>query len=583
MRRNLLLILVAFFAMNAFAGIKWYNPIEAGFPVIQNQGWTGEERENPYNRFPLRAKDNVRGAVWSLSHHSAGECIVFTTNAKEIHVRYKVGGGKYMNHMPATGVTGVDLYTKSRNGDELWAAPMHYSFGDTVKYQFGRGERILDFDANHNHPHTYTLYLPLYNEVKWLEIGVGDGDKFQFEQLRAERPVVVYGTSIAHGACASRAGMAWTNILHRRLGRPVLNLGFSGNAFFEKGVIDMLGEIDAKVYILDALPNSHMIKPHEVLKDTIMKAVKQLRSLRPDASILLTDHYGYPHSVTYKYWRGEEKHANDAMKAAYEQLIAEGVSSLYHLTYNELGMSLDATVEGVHPSDYGMVLYANAYEKELRTILNEPVGKYKTTVPVEQSRDFYNWLERHNQIIKDGREAKHFKRVVIGNSIMHQWGGLPDFQIQRGEKVWNKYMKGTFNMGCGWDRLENILWRVYHDELDGFTADNIYMMIGTNNIGISGEEEILAGIENIVSAVRVRRPEAKITLIGIFPRANCEALVARLNVGIANVAKKMGVNFRDPGKAMLKEDGTIEPSLFVDGLHPSAEGYERVVKGFIEK
>jgi lysophospholipase L1-like esterase len=109
------------------------------------------------------------------------------------------------------------------------------------------------------------------------------------------------------------------------------------------------------------------------------------------------------------------------------------------------------------------------------------------------------------------------------------------------------------------------------------------MMIGTNNIGISGEEEILAGIENIVSAVRVRRPEAKITLIGIFPRANCEALVARLNVGIANVAKKMGVNFRDPGKAMLKEDGTIEPSLFVDGLHPSVEGYERVVKGFIEK
>ena len=583
MRRNLLLILVAFFAMNAFAGIKWYNPIEAGFPVIQNQGWTGEERENPYNRFPLRAKDNVRGAVWSLSHHSAGECIVFTTNAKEIHVRYKVGGGKYMNHMPATGVTGVDLYTKSRNGDELWAAPMHYSFGDTVKYQFGRGERILDFDANHNHPHTYTLYLPLYNEVKWLEIGVGDGDKFQFEQLRAERPVVVYGTSIAHGACASRAGMAWTNILHRRLGRPVLNLGFSGNAFFEKGVIDMLGEIDAKVYILDALPNSHMIKPHEVLKDTIMKAVKQLRSLRPDASILLTDHYGYPHSVTYKYWRGEEKHANDAMKAAYEQLIAEGVSSLYHLTYNELGMSLDATVEGVHPSDYGMVLYADAYEKELRTILNEPVGKYKTTVPVEQSRDFYNWLERHNQIIKDGREAKHFKRVVIGNSIMHQWGGLPDFQIQRGEKVWNKYMKGTFNMGCGWDRIENVLWRIYHDELDGFTADNIYMMIGTNNIGYSSDEEIIGGIGHLVNAIRARRPEAKLTLIGIFPRAGQEARVKRLNTGIANEAHRLGVEFRDPGKNMLLEDGKIDAALFVDGLHPNNEGYEKVVKAFTEK
>ena len=583
MRRNLLLFFVAFLSMNAFAEIKWYNPLQAGFPVIQNQAWTGEERENPYNRFPLRAKDNVRRAVWSLSHHSAGECIVFTTNAKEIYVRYTLAGGKYMNHMPATGVSGVDLYTKSRNGDELWAAAMHYSFGDTVKYQFGNAKRPLEFDSNTNHPHTYTLYLPLYNEVKWMEIGVSDGDKFQFEQLRADRPIVVYGTSITHGACASRPGMAWTNILHRRLGRPVYNLGFSGNAYFEKGVIDLLGEIDAKAYIIDALPNSHTIRPFETLRDTIVNAVKQLRSLRPDAPILLADHLGYPHSGTYKYWKGEEKHANDAMKAAYEKLIAEGVTALYHINYDELGMSQDATVEGVHPSDYGMVLYADAYEKKMRGILNEPVGKYKTTVPVEQSRDFYNWLERHNQIIKDGREGEHFKRVVIGNSIMHQWGGLPGFQIQRGEKVWNKYMKGTFNMGCGWDRLENILWRVYHDELDGFTADNIYMMIGTNNIGVSSEEEILGGIEHIVSAVRVRRPEAKITLIGIFPRANNEEVVRRLNVGIANIATKMGVAFRDPGKAMLLDDGKIDASLFVDGLHPNSEGYSRVVKGFLEK
>ena len=81
----------------------------------------------------------------------------------------------------------------------------------------------------------------------------------------------------------------------------------------------------------------------------------------------------------------------------------------------------------------------------------------------------------------------------------------------------------------------------------------------------------------------MRRPEAKITLIGIFPRANCEAVVARLNVGIANVARKMGVGFRDPGKAMLLEDGKIDASLFVDGLHPNNEGYERVVKGFTEK
>ena len=143
MKKNLLLIIAALSSLAAAAQIKWFNPMDAGFPVIQNQAWVGEERENPYNRFPLCAKENVRKYVWSLSRHSAGECIVFTTNAKEIQVRYVVKGAKAKNHMPATGVSGVDLYTKNRNGVELWAAPSRYSMGDTVKYTFGGGSRSL--------------------------------------------------------------------------------------------------------------------------------------------------------------------------------------------------------------------------------------------------------------------------------------------------------------------------------------------------------------------------------------------------------------------------------------------------------
>ena len=584
MKRHLLLIFfTVFISVSVFSRIKWYNPIEADFPVIQNQAWVDEERENPYNRFPLRAKKSVRPAVWSLSRYTAGECIVFTTNAKKIMVRYTVSGGKAMYHMPATGVSGLDLYTKSRNGKELWAAASTYSMGDTVKYQFGSDEKALEFDSNTSHPHTYTLYLPLYNEVNWMEIGVEESDLFRFEELRAERPIVVYGTSIVHGACASRPGMAWSNILHRRLGHPVFNLGFSGNAFFEKDIIALLGEIDAKLYILDALPNSHTISPMEVLVDTIVQAVKQLRNLRPDVPILLADHYGYPHGSTSKYWNGQEKYANEAQKKAYELLIDEGMGELYRIKYDEYGMSQDATVEGIHPSDYGMALYANAYSKKIMDILNEPIGNYKTTVPVEQSRDFYNWMERHNKIIKDGREAKHFKRIIIGNSIIHHWGGIEDFQIQRGDAVWKKYLKGTFNLGCGWDRIENVLWRVYHGELDDVTADYIYMMIGTNNIGNSSEEEIIAGIRHLVNAIRVRRPEAKFTLVGLFPRANNEDLVKKINIKIANIARNMGVYFRDPGKAMLLENGKIDNSLFVDGLHPNNKGYAKVVEGFFEK
>ena len=65
----------------------------------------------------MKAKGGVRGTVWSLSHHSAGECISFVTNAKKIEARYIVAGGKFMWHMPATGVAGVDQYTKNNDYD----------------------------------------------------------------------------------------------------------------------------------------------------------------------------------------------------------------------------------------------------------------------------------------------------------------------------------------------------------------------------------------------------------------------------------------------------------------------------------
>ena len=68
-------------------------------------------------------------------------------------------------------------------------------------------------------------------------------------------PIVVYGTSIAQGGCASRPGLAWTNILGRKLDRPVINLAFSGNGKLEKELIELLSEIDASLYVLDCLPN----------------------------------------------------------------------------------------------------------------------------------------------------------------------------------------------------------------------------------------------------------------------------------------------------------------------------------------
>jgi hypothetical protein len=88
-----------------------------------------------------------------------------------------------------------------------------------------------------------------------MKIGVPEDKNFSPLPLNKKKPIVVYGTSIAQGACASRPGMAWTAILGRRMNIPLINLGFSGNGKLEKEMLDLIAEIDAEVYILDCLQN----------------------------------------------------------------------------------------------------------------------------------------------------------------------------------------------------------------------------------------------------------------------------------------------------------------------------------------
>ncbi len=570
-----LLFAATLLATGTSAQTKWHNPQEVTFNVVQNQSLPDEAREGFYHRLPASQQGKVRGGVWANSKHAAGECIRFFSNASNIIVRYKVKGRHAMPHMPATGVSGIDLYTNDKDGNEIWLAGQ-YSFRDTITYTF----KGIEYEGD-KREHRYTLFLPLYNEVEWLTIGTDEKASFRFEPLSAELPIVAYGTSICHGACASRPGMAWTNILQRRMGRNVVNLGFSGSAMLESSVIDILAEIDAKAYIIDAMPNAYTM-PVDILPDTIVKAVKRLRAARPHTPIILADHLGYPNSKAIKSRRENERHALNMLTQAFERLQNEGVENIHYLTYNDIALPQDATVEAIHASDYGMVAYADAYEKLLRKILGEEKGEHRSIIPTTQFRDgHYNWYNRHRDIIEKNK-GEHFNRIIIGNSIIHYWGGV-EGNLQRGSDSWATLNGKTLNLGCGWDRTENVLWRIQHDELDNVTADKIILKIGTNNIQKSGgdsDEQITAAIEKIIETIAARRPEAEIIVMGVLPRRDLEKRVKGLNKEISRMAKKNKVKYLDPGKELLGKGGKIDESLFGDGLHPNAEGYRRIAQYF---
>ena len=174
--------------------------------------------------------------------------------------------------------------------------------------------------------------------------------------------------------------------------------------------------------------------------------------------------------------------------------------------------------------------------------------------------------------------------MFFGNSITHYWGGEPAHPLHDGEDSWKKVLEplGTRNFGFGWDRVENVLWRVYHDELDGFKAERVILNIGTNNLHLNTDEEILEGMELLINAIRVRQPQADVLVLGLYPRRDNEARVKALNLKYAKLTGKLNVLFADPGVVLLKGNGKIDESYFSDGLHPNAGGY-RLIAGELGK
>lgn len=574
MKKNLLTLLACLAStlqLSAQTPMQWKNPMNEPFHVVRGQAWQNELK-GTYYRMPDRAEKTIRKAVWDLSRHSAGMSIAFRSDAPQIKIRYQVSGSFSMPHMPSTGVSGVDMYATDINGERLWCSA-RYAFRDTVTYTYNK----LSYGQSASKGFEYEVYLPLYNDVKWLEVGVPEGHTLQFLPASQEKPIVLYGTSIAQGACASRPGMAFGNIIGRKLEHPVVNLGFSGNGQMEPEVFDLLAEIDAQMFILDNMPNMGGDRLPKIYERTI-KGVHKLRK-KSKAPILLVEHYSNSHNGTSIEEERSYKKNNLELRKAYRTLKKEGVQNLHFLSEEELGLTQDCSVEGWHPNDLGMQVYADAYVPKIKEILNETSEERCIFTPLTQQRDSYNWKERHEQVLALNKE-KAPQIVLIGNSITHYWAGEPAATIARGTDSWENLFKGKVvrNMGFGWDRIENALWRIYHGELDGFDAEKIILLMGTNNLEKNTNDEIIDGINELVRAVRHRQPKAQIYVAGILPRAGREARIAVLNETLLVRMHTEEATFIDMSSAFLQPNGRIINELFTDGLHPNKEGYQRMAK-----
>ena len=182
--------------------------------------------------------------------------------------------------------------------------------------------------------------------------------------------------------------------------------------------------------------------------------------------------------------------------------------------------------------------------------------------------------------------------LFVGDSIT-DWFSNPRGQAQApaaGLEVWNKYFSEfkPANFGIAGDTTQGVLWRMQNGELEGFQAKLILLMLGTNNINRNPVDEIVDGDRLIIDEFKKRQPQAKVLVLGIFPRnadpANpLRATIKEINSKLETLADNNKVFYMDIGSKFLTPDGTLTTEVMADGLHPTAKGYQIWADAIIDK
>lgn len=336
-------------------GLTWLSPYEAPLQIA-GLGWFATERV--LRRLPQQPDWPLPEAVDRLADATAGGQVRLRTDSTVVGVDVVLDQAPGMDLMPATGEGGIDADV----GD--WGAQRYWG---TARPGFGTDRyRSVVFKADPA-MRTVTLNLPLYRGVQSLKIGV-DPDAQVAAAPDFPRPgrIAIYGTSVTHGGCASRPGMAYPAILGRRLGHEILNLGFAGNGKGEPEVARVLAQLeDIECFVLDYETN---VLETEALRTSLTEFLPILRERHPVVPILVASKPGFARRLRDAEYLRTCLDRRDIQQQIVERHRAGGDHNIHFVDLGDLDIA-EGTVDGVHPTDSGFTQLADRFEVELRALL----------------------------------------------------------------------------------------------------------------------------------------------------------------------------------------------------------------------
>ena len=316
----------------------------------------------PYDRLPDTLQHRIRKPLWDLSRNTAGLSVRFRSNSTAISLKWENLNGFHMDHMTDIGVRGFDLY--ARQSDGTW------HFAGVARVRSGKEGNSTIVKNMTPEWREYMLFLPLYDGVVKAAIGIDSTasiEKALVNDPITRQPIVFYGTSIMQGGCASRPGMAYTNILQRRLHRACVNLGFSGNGLLDLDVARVMASVDASAFVLDFVPNATV----KQMRDSMMTFYQIIRDAHPTTPILFVHDPIFSTTSYNQSLRKEVTEKNETVDSIFAIIRRRDHHVEMLQGTNQLCEDGEMFVDGIHLTDLGMMRWANLLEPVLRRMMKE--------------------------------------------------------------------------------------------------------------------------------------------------------------------------------------------------------------------
>ena len=322
-------------------------------PRISVHGLYNYAVEPIFKRMPDDIAKSVSERVAGLYTNTAGGRIRFKTDSRYLALRCMIPKITQRPLMSLLNSAGFDVYFMENGVETYW-----YSFyppidlSDTHDECF---EGMVWFENTAERE--ITVYMPLYNDVADVFIGIAPGASLEAHRLYTHSaPILYYGSSITQGASVSRPGMAYQAQLSRRFDADFINLGFASGACGEESIINYMATLDFDIFVSDYDYNA----PNAAhLRNTHSKLYRAIRNTHPNTPyVMLSKPILNRMSNTQ-----ENRERRGIVENTYREALDSGDKNVWFIDGFTLFKGIqpgDICSDGVHPNDLGAYYMANA-------------------------------------------------------------------------------------------------------------------------------------------------------------------------------------------------------------------------------